>query len=109
MIIEMAASAKIYYGVASTRATSEAACHVSAQVEIRRRYLQDSVSLGLAGKGVFDELCAVAEECQSPNWDAQGATPVRQETYNFAYRFLEALPLGLPAPLVGVEPDGHLT
>jgi hypothetical protein len=71
--------------------------------------MQTSFALGLEGKGVFSELCAVAEECQTPNWDAQGAAPVAEETYRAAYRFLESLPLGIAAPSIGAEPDGHLT
>jgi len=109
MIIEMATSALISYGVTGTPATSDAARHIDCQIEIGRRHLQNSVYFGLAGKDVFNDLFAVAEECKTPNWDGQGATPVFEETYRVAYRFLEALPLGTPAPTVGAEPDGHLT
>jgi hypothetical protein len=108
MIIEMTTSVLICYGFA-TRGTSDAARRVSEQIQTSRQHLQRSFSLGLEGKGVFNELCAVAEECQAPNWDAQGAAPVTEETYKLAYRFLESLPLGIPAPSVGAEPDGHLT
>jgi hypothetical protein len=60
-------------------------------------------------KGVFDELCSVADECHSPNWDGYGALPITDETYRLAFRFLEVLPPGTPAPSVGAEPDGHIT
>lgn len=93
----------------TTRGSSATARYVASQSEKSRRSLQESFYFGLAGKGVFDDLFTVAEECSTPNWDGQGAAPVAQETYRIAYRFLEALPLGTPAPSVGVEPDGHLT
>src|SRR5438874_10505509 len=109
MIIEMTASALICYNPVTTRGRSDAARHVAEQMQTSRQHLQRSFSLGLEGKGVFSELCSIAEECQAPNWDAQGAAPVAQETYRLAYRFLESLPFGIPAPSVGAEPDGHLT
>lgn len=109
MIIEMTTSALICYGSVATRGASETARFVAAQSEKGRRSLHDSIFFGLGGKGVFEELLVVAEECQSPNWDGQGAAPVIDQTYRISYRFLEALPLGTPAPTVGAEPDGHLT
>ncbi len=109
MILEMAASTLISIGAISTRGSSETARFVAEQAHEGRRLLQASYSLGLDGKGVFDELCEVAEERRAPNWDGYGAEPVSEEAYRLAYRFLEALPLGTPAPTVGAEPDGHLT
>jgi len=71
--------------------------------------MQNSVSFGLGAQAVLNELYAVAEECQAPNWDGHGAAPVTEGTYLLGYRFLEAMPLGVPAPTAGAEPDGHLT
>jgi hypothetical protein len=109
MILEMATSALICYRAASTRGFSDTAREVTDQLQSSREYMQGSFSLGLKGKGVFDELFSVAEECEAPNWDGQGADPVTNETYQAACFFLESLPLGTPAPSVGVEPDGQLT
>lgn len=58
---------------------------------------------------VTDELSRVAHECGIANWDGYGATPVAQQTYVQARSFLDALPLGMPVPSVGAEPDGHIT
>jgi hypothetical protein len=58
---------------------------------------------------VFEELLKTFEECREPNWDGYGAQAVREETYHLAHQFLAALPLSIPAPSVGAEPDGHLT
>ena len=109
MIIEMAASTLISIGAISTRGSSAAARFVAAQTEQGRRRLQESYSLGLRGKGVFDDLCRNFEERRVANWDGYGAEPVSEEAYRIAYRFLEALPIGTPAPAIGAEPDGHVT
>jgi hypothetical protein len=57
----------------------------------------------------YDELAAVAEQCRTPNWDGFNAFPIEQETLRLACSLLEALPLGVAAPSVGAEPDGHVT
>src|SRR2546428_9592392 len=107
MIIEMTATALIYYGATSTHATSDAARHVADQIETGRRHLQNSVSFGLGEKSVLNELCAVAEECKSSNWDSQGAASVADDTYRVAYRFWEAMPLGTAGSFVGGGTEGH--
>ena len=96
-------------GSAPTRAASEAAHFVEAEAQEIRRRLHSSRSLGMGGRGVVEELWVVADASRNPNWDGYGAAPVEPETLDQAYRFLEALPLGLPIPSVGAEADGHLT
>lgn len=109
MIIEMAASAIISIGGVPTHGASEIAWFVACEAEKGRRRLQDSYAFGMAGKGVFNELFQIVKECREPNWDGYGAQPVSDTTYQLAQIFLEALPLGMPAPSIGAEPDGHLT
>src|SRR5258708_5381123 len=109
MILEMAASLFLSSGTVSTRSASEAARFVEQQAERGRRHLHSSHSLGMGGRGVFDDLCLVADECSAENWDGYGAARVDQDTFRQAYRFLEALPLGTPVPSLGAEADGHLT
>ncbi len=62
-----------------------------------------------SGKGVFEELSQVFEECREPNWDGYGAQEVREETYDLARQFLAVLPLSIPVPSIGAEPDGQIT
>lgn len=57
----------------------------------------------------IDELVTTWAECAPPNWDGYDALPVKEETLNYAYAVIQALPLGFPLPSVGAEPDGHLT
>jgi len=109
MIIEMAASAIISMGGAPTHGASETAQYVTYEAEEGRRCLQKSYAFGMAGKGVLSELLQTAKECRESNWDGYGAEPVSDVTYQFAQQFLNALPLGISAPTIGAEPDGHLT
>ena len=109
MILEMTTSAFLTVANISTPGTSEAAQYVARKMEEGRHHLQGSLSLGLRGMGIFNQLVTVAQECSSEGWDGYGAEAVVEETYRQAYRFLEALPLGTPPPSVGAEADGHLT
>jgi hypothetical protein len=100
---------QLSYGTAPTRGASDAAHFIARESEEGRRRLREAYSLGLGADRAFEELFVVARECQNPNWDGYGAEAVQEETYSQACQFLEALPLGIPAPTAGVEADGHLT
>jgi len=56
-----------------------------------------------------EELGVVWSECQTANCDGFGAVPVSPDTLRSADLFLDSLPLDLPAPAIGAEPDGQLT
>ncbi|MGA1134267.1 MAG: hypothetical protein ACO31I_18765, partial [Prochlorotrichaceae cyanobacterium] len=62
----------------------------------------------LSKQPTIDQLLETWEECKIPNWDCYEAYPVKRETLNYAYAFIQALPLGFPLPDVSAEPDGHL-
>ena len=109
MILGMAASTILTLGTVTTQGASDAAQFVAAVTERGRRHLQDSYSFGLGGRGVFNELYSVTSKCLVGNWDGYGAAPVTADVYVLACQFLRALPLGIAAPSVGAEPDGHLT
>lgn len=109
MILGMAASTMLTLGVVTTQGASDAAQFVASEAERGRSHLQNSYSLGLGGRGVFNELYSVANGCLVGNWDGYGAAPLSAEVYGLACHFLRALPLGIAAPSVGAEPDGHLT
>ncbi len=109
MIIEMAASAIISIGGAPTQGASETAWFVADEAEKGRCRLQDSYAFGMAGKGVLSELLQTVRECCDSNWDGYGAEPVSEITFRVAQQFLNVLPLGISAPTIGAEPDGHLT
>jgi len=79
------------------------------QAKEAARQVHAADGLGLPNKEVLKELCAVAQECGTRNWDGYGAEPVSEDAYKLARRFLEALPPGTPGPSIGAEPDGHMT
>ena len=110
MICEIAIStAMTCGGTNTTRGESEAARFVAEQARKGRQQIQRSLTLGSGIKAVLIELRSVAESAAAPNWDGYGATPVSAQTYRQAYFFAESLPVGVPPPSVGVEPDGQLT
>ena len=105
----MATLALPIYGGSMTAGISPTADFIERGRESGRQRLQDSYALGLGAKGSFGDLEQVYSECTRPNWDGHGAAPVDRDTFGYAFRFLEALPLGIWAPVLGAEPDGQLT
>lgn len=93
----------------TTRGASDTADFVARLRAGGRQSLLQNSYFGFNVGEVFNELFRVAEDCKSANWDGQGASPVSDESYRAAFKFLEALPLGCVPPSVGVEPDGELT
>jgi hypothetical protein len=79
---------------------------IAVAAEKQRRQLRKSAALG--NQAAFDELGDVWAECRHPGWDGYDARAVDQDTLRNAYVFLESLPLGVPAPSIGAEPDGDL-
>lgn len=102
-------SPRLSYSAVPTRGAGPEAHFIAKQSEEGRRRLRETHSLGLGADRAFEELFVVARECRSQNWDGYGASPIASQTFNHACRFLGALPLGIPAPSIGAEPDGHLT
>ncbi|MGB5108127.1 MAG: hypothetical protein WBP29_03710 [Candidatus Zixiibacteriota bacterium] len=92
---------------------SRAAIFVFEETNADLRRLKHTYSIGLLPKGVepqiFDELREIEGECSSQNWDGYGAAAVTRETIEIARLFLQKLPLGVPGPAVGADPDGDIT
>lgn len=105
----MTAIALRQFTAVTSGGASETAGFIAEQIQKWRQQLQGSYALGQQAKGSLNELYQVFEECRQGNWDGYGAAPVSVRTFQSAYEFLEALPLGTPAPSFGAEPDGHLT
>jgi hypothetical protein len=109
VILEMTASALLSYGAPASQGFSETARLVEELAGAGRRHLDNSFTFGLRDHGSYEALFSISEECREANWDGYGAEAVSVAAYRLAYRFLESLPLGVPAPSVGAEADGHLT
>lgn len=108
MIVEFAISTAL-----STSSVTGGSSRTANYVETLRReskaHVEQSVTFGSALDQARQELCELADECSTPNWDGYGANSVTSDGYLQAYRFLETLPLGVEVPSPGVEPDGELT
>lgn len=89
--------------------SSETAEFIADSIEQSRQQLQNSYALGQKAKGSINDLQQIFFECRHENWDGYRALPVSAHTFRSAYEFLEALPLGTPAPSIGAEPDGYIT
>jgi hypothetical protein len=85
------------------------AVFITEEYEKSRQKLQKSFTFGQLAKSSLDELDRLYAECMFRGWDGYGAEPVSRDAFGFAYRFLDTLPLGTPAPSIGAEPDGHIT
>ncbi len=70
-------------------------------------HLEQSVVFGK--KLAYNELIELWDECKNNDWDGYDAFAVQEATFNFAWNFIDALPLGYPLPSFGAEPDGHIT
>ena len=102
-------SAPATTGIVGTTGSSEEAHWLLHEVARERQRLRQSYVLGGAGNDAFRNLCTVVDEARLPDWDGYGAAPVREEAFMHACHFLRTMPLGTPAPEVGIEPDGDLT
>jgi hypothetical protein len=109
MILEMAMVTTLSMVAPSSRGMSSVADFVCQQHQDQRRHLGKSLSLGGDRSQIFQRLAELTEECSQPGWDGGDTPAISQDAYFNAYRVLESLPLGLPAPDIGAEPDGHLT
>ncbi len=109
MILEMTASALLAYGAVYSEGNSSTAQFIAQQRQSGLSRLQESLVLGLHGKGALNDLDLVYIECQNPGWDGYDALPLDETTHDFAHQFINALPLGTSLPAFGAEPDGHLT
>jgi hypothetical protein len=90
-----------------SKGNSPTAAYIAEISQDKQRYFAQTAAL--SKQTAIDELIVTWEECKTPNWDGYNAFPVKAETLNYAYAFIQALPLGFPLPSVGAEPDGHLT
>jgi hypothetical protein len=97
------------YDAIATGGESDAARFVAEKAREARRALCETYTFGHAFYEALQGLVSVKKQCTNPDWDGYGAEAVKNQTIWSTYRFLEAIPPGLPAPSVGAEPDGDIT
>jgi len=91
----------------STAQSSSAKAIEGMREEIREAFLKSHVMRSPAEQ-VLSELDAVREEASRAGWDGYGARPLERGSYDFAIRFLNALPSTAPLPEVSANPDGEV-
>jgi hypothetical protein len=79
-----------------SRGNSPTAAYIDKISQDNQRYFAQTAAL--SKRPAIDELIVTWEECKTPNWDGYDAFPVKEETLNYAYTFIQALPLGFPLP-----------
>lgn len=89
------------------RGVSPTAAYIDKVSRVNQQYFAHTAAF--SKQPAIDELVATWAECKTPNWDGYNAFPAKEETLNYTYAVIQALPLGFPLPSVGAEPDGHLT
>ncbi|WP_008319186.1 hypothetical protein [Leptolyngbya sp. PCC 6406] len=89
------------------RGVSSTATYIDQVSRDNQQYFAHTAAL--SKQPAIDELVTTWAGCKLPNWDGYDAFPAKEETLNYAYAVIQALPLGFPLPSVGAEPDGHLT
>ena len=96
--------------IAPARSTAEsdfAKVIVKMREDIRGELLTSYV-MSSATEKVLTELWEVRSEASSEGWDGYGAKPLDQASYEFAIRFLNALPASAPLPEVSAAGDGEV-
>jgi hypothetical protein len=89
------------------RGNSATAQYLDITRQAKEQHFRESAAF--SKQPAYNELVGVWEECKIANWDGYNAFPVQVQTFRNTYFLIEALPLGVSLPSVGVEPDGHLT
>lgn len=89
------------------RGFSSAAKYLDDAARGFRKWQQEAVTF--SRQPAYDALWEAWQPCKVANWDGEGADPIEHDTYQTAYRLIEALPNTFPSPTVTAEPDGHLS
>lgn len=91
----------------TVRGFSDAAKYLEDTTRRCRQRRQEAVTF--SRQPAYDALWEAWQPCKEANWDGEGADAVEHETYQTAYRLIEALPNGFSSPTIAAEPDGHLS
>ena len=93
---------------AQSTAQSESAQRLDEMQERVRKHRLDSYVMRHATEKVLTELDEVRLEASRVGWDGYGARPLDPASYDFAIRFLNALPTSTPLPEVSADADGEI-
>jgi len=94
---------------ARSTALSDPAKNIDEMLENIRKHLLSSYALSNPAEQAFTELHEVLAETTREGWDGYGARPLNPLSYDFAIRFLNALPTNVPFPEVSADTDGEIS
>jgi hypothetical protein len=93
---------------AISTAQSDSAKEIDRMREKIRGELLKSYVMSNATEKLLDELKEVRSEASLAGWDGYGAQPLDPTSFDFALRFLNALPNTAPLPEVSAYTDGEV-
>jgi hypothetical protein len=93
---------------ARSTAQSDPAKKLDAMLEMIREHRLKSYVMRGPVERVLTELGEVCAEASKEGWDGYGARPLDPASYDFAIRFLNALPTYAPLPEVSADIDGEI-
>jgi hypothetical protein len=93
---------------ARSTARSDSAKVIDEMREDIRGKLLASYVMGYPAERALAELEEVRQEASTEGWDGYAARPLDQMSYDFAIRFLNALPAAAPLPEVSAATDGEV-
>lgn len=92
--------------IAVQRGVSDSARYIDQTARDVIKWQQEAVTF--SRQPAFDALWEAWQPCKDANWDGEDADAIELETYQIAYRLIEAMPNGFPRPTITPEPDGSL-
>ncbi len=105
----MSALALNYVYQPFTRAVNTGSSPESKQIEKNFKTIVYHFRNRAERERAFSELALAIETGQKDNWDQYGAVKIDRRVSQLACRFLNTLPSAVPAPEVGLDPDGEIS
>lgn len=72
-------------------------------------HVERSQALFGSKAAAISQIWALANECDQPDWDGEGASPIEHATVFRALAFIRALPEWVPLPEFAPESDGSIS
>lgn len=87
---------------------SESANEIQRETEELQNNFSRSITFGEHLSEMIERLFEARQEHAINNWDGYGAKAIDEQSYQNAIRFILSLTPDIPAPEIGVEPDGEV-
>jgi hypothetical protein len=98
-----------FWGSHTDRGVSKEAKDIRNSLELVRKEILKSFSLGESYKDALSALCEIAGQAAVSNWDGYGAAPINSLAIQQAFRLLKILPSTFQSPELSVDPDGEVS